>query len=101
MTDKHSIDFDLSMIFLAIRNFASCFTLGFIKEHNFSRDSAIKIGNYSLNIDSYVYESLKKARLLSTRGIGSITSEETFNKITQELPHIEAWFNTLLEKING
>lgn len=98
ITNKHSIDFDLSMIFLAIRNFASCFALGYMNKCVFSRDSAIKIGEYSLNIDNGVYESLKKARLLATRGIGTVTLEVTLNKIMQELPLIENWFNDLLKK---
>lgn len=98
ITNNYSIDFDLSMIFLAIRNFASCFALGYMNKYIFSRDSAIKIEEYSLNIDNEVYESLKKARLLATRGIGKVTSEITLNKIMQELPQIENWFNNLLKK---
>lgn len=92
---SYSLDFDLSMIFLSIRNFASCFALG-INKYEFSRDSALRIGNYSINIKREIYNDLKQARLLSTRAIGNYISQEGLNNIIDELPKIEEWFNNLL-----
>src|SRR5437879_2859010 len=36
--------FDLSMVFLAIRNFATCFSLGTLERPDFSRSSALRLG---------------------------------------------------------
>lgn len=94
--NHYSLDFDLSMIFLSIRNFASCFALGIINKHEFSRDSALRIGEYSIKINQEVYNSLKQARLLATRAVGEYISEENLDELTNEFPEIEKWFNNLL-----
>jgi len=96
LRNEFSIDFDLSMIFLSIRNFASCFALGYLKMYEFSRDSALKINEYSLQIDSEVYERLKQSRLLSTRGVGEAVTDFSLIKISSELDNIETWFNRIL-----
>lgn len=96
LNKRYSIDFDLSMIFLSIRNFASCFSLGFMEKFEFSRDSALKLQQYSIEINQNVYDRLKKSRLLATRGIGEIISENELKIIVNEFPEIENWFNKLL-----
>lgn len=58
------------MIFLSIRNFASCYSLGYLKQFEFSRDSALRLGKFSIDITEYTYKKLKQSRLLSSRGIG-------------------------------
>ena len=94
--NNYSTDFDLSMIFLAIRNFASCFSLGFLSKCEFSRDSAIKIDKYSINLNLDIYNRLMHCRLFATRGIGDKISEEELENIKEEFPEIEQWFNKLL-----
>ncbi len=95
--NKFSIDFDLSMIFLAIRNFASCFSLGVLNKNEFSRDSALKIGEFSIQINHAVYNRLKESRLLATRGIGNKISDKELEKIIIEFPNINFWFDKLLK----
>lgn len=97
----YSVDFDLSMIFLAIRNFASCFALGHLNICEFSRDSAIKINEYSIEINERIYSKLKQARLLATRGIGEMVSHESLKEICFEFSEIEKWFNKILNVINN
>lgn len=94
--NRYSIDFDFSMIFLAIRNFASCFSLGYLNKYEFSRDSALKIGEYSIPISDTAYNRLKQSRLLATRGIGEIISEKEVIMVINEFSEIENWFNKLL-----
>ncbi|TLV00403.1 nucleotidyltransferase domain-containing protein [Dyadobacter luticola] len=96
-----STDFDLSMIFLAIRNFASCFALGILGECVFSRNSARMIGKYSLDIVNDAYGILIKARVLATRGIGATATEEEVSVILKSLSQIDIWFNSLIKESNG
>lgn len=102
-TNNNSVDFDLSMIFLSIRNFASCFSLDFLRIEEFSRDSALKIGQYSIQINLKTYNRLKESRILATRGIGERITVEELKTIMNEFYAIENWFNKLLKlvKING
>ncbi|ABQ05334.1 nucleotidyltransferase domain-containing protein [Flavobacterium johnsoniae] len=94
--NNYSIDFDLSMIFLSIRNFASCFSLGYLGKLEFSRDSAIKINLHPLKINPKTYDRLKQSRLLATRGIGKKISKEELETIQEDFPEIEKWFNRIL-----
>ncbi|KAA9332775.1 nucleotidyltransferase domain-containing protein [Adhaeribacter soli] len=96
LEENYSIDFDLSMIFLSIRNFASCFALGHLNKFVFSRDSALNIGSYSIEIKDQVYNQLKHSRLLATRGIGKQIPKDELKIIINELPKIEQWFWKLL-----
>jgi len=97
--EKHSVDFDLSMIFLAIRNFASCFSLGFLSKNEFSRDAALKIGQYSIEINPTIYNRLRESRILATRGIGERILEDELMTIINEFYTIENWFNELLKLV--
>jgi hypothetical protein len=87
--------FDLSMIFLAIRNFATCFSLGKLNKANFSRDSALRLGKLSLNVSNECFLILQRARILSTRGNCDLINEEEFNKINLNLNEISIWFEQL------
>jgi hypothetical protein len=93
-----SRDFDLSMIFLALRNFASCYSLGYLKNPNFSRNSSIEIGIDSIKISDECYSILKNSRILSTRGIGKNVSDEEVAIVINELEVISEWFKKLITK---
>lgn len=89
--------FDLSSIFLAARNFATCYTLHCNVKPDFSRNSARNLGVHSIPIDDYIYELLERARILCTRGLGELLSNYEIGKAKQELNKIEFWMK---EKIN-
>ncbi|WP_343558992.1 nucleotidyltransferase domain-containing protein [Sphingobacterium sp.] len=94
-------DFDASMIFLAVRNFASCFSLGKLKVPIFSRDSALQIEKFSLNIDINIYNNLRKSRILATRGIGQPLDVKETKEIAKVLPQIDQWFLNLINYAKG
>lgn len=96
---KSSIIFDFSMIFLAIRNFASCYSLGCLKEYNFSRYSALDLKSNRLKISSKSYKILERARILSTRGIGKLITEKETEMVLSELDIIKIWFQRILVSI--
>jgi hypothetical protein len=94
--NKLSIIFDLSMIFLAIRNFATCYTLGHYGKPIFSRLTFEKLHDYPLKLDDRVKELLMMSRISSTRGINFSVSEESLSLFELELNNIENWFNEIL-----
>lgn len=96
---KKSIIFDLSTIFLSIRNFATCYSIGYLKNYNFSRNSALTITENKLVISQECFRILERARVLSTRGLGLDISENEVIKVENELPKINIWFNTLKNKL--
>jgi len=91
--------FDLSMIFLAIRNFATCFSLGFLNEYNFSRFSALKVSSDNLEITQKNFEILERARILSTRGNGTQIKQEEIQNVLLEIDKIQDWFDKILKKV--
>lgn len=105
---EHSIEligttvaFDLSMVFLAIRNFATCFSLGCLDQPNFSRRSAIGIGCHSLSIERRAFEILERSRILCTRAIGSPIEISEAAAAIEQFPLIEAWMERLSREIKG
>lgn len=91
--------FELSTIFLCIRNFATCYALHKNKP-NFSRHSALNLGNKSLQIDTKIYTILEEARLLATRGYGEIYPKSDIKKVVLELDKANLWMNDLLRNEN-
>jgi len=88
--------FDLSSIFLAIRNIATCFSLSKKSSPCFSRHSSKKIGEQSLIINDDIYSILERARILCTRAIGDSITKEELNLVNNSLPSIESWMMTLI-----
>ncbi|WP_441228525.1 nucleotidyltransferase domain-containing protein [Tardiphaga sp. 20_F10_N6_6] len=91
--------FDLSMVFLAIRNFATCFSLGFLDHPDFSRRSAIRLGRHSLAIEPNAFEILERARILCTRAIGPPITASEASVAAEQFPRIEAWMELHLRKV--
>ena len=89
--------FDLSTIFLGMRNIASCFSLGYLNEPIFTRNSAIQIGQHSINIDDNVYRTLENARILCTRGIGANIDDYNVSIVMDSLSSIEAWASRIVK----
>ncbi|MDO6602110.1 nucleotidyltransferase domain-containing protein [Arenibacter palladensis] len=97
-SSEHSNTFDLSMLFLSIRNFASCYSLGALNEFNFSRKSALNLKTNKLNISDESFSILERARILSTRGSGKLISDLEKKIVLKEIDLISDWFQLILKK---
>lgn len=92
-----SLIFDLSTIFLSIRNFASCYLLG-AGAPNFSRNAALQLGSDSVPLRAEDYEILARSRLICTRGVGARPTDAELECTISATDMIEAWFKNMLKK---
>ena len=90
-----SLIFELSTIFLAIRNAATCYSLKFLQNPTFGRDSARNLGPRSVQISENIYSILMRARLLSTRGWGEDIVDINIPVLVDELENCRSWLNEL------
>ncbi|MDN3521153.1 nucleotidyltransferase domain-containing protein [Halomonas ramblicola] len=95
-----SLVFELSTIFLALRNISTCYSLARMNIPTFGRDSARRLGPRSLNIDDDVYYLLMQARLLSTRGVGESVSEIDLTVVIPELERCRSWIDEICHEVN-
>ncbi len=93
MQSSNSIVFHLSCMFLATRNFATCYSLG-IGKPIFSRMSPLLI-EQKLPIAKENFDIYARARILSTRGYGSIISNTDINIAKSSAPIILDWMKEL------
>lgn len=91
-----SLIFDLAMIFLAIRNFATCYTLGSYEKPIFSRLTFEKLHDYPLKLDETIKEILMMSRISSTRGIEYSIQDKSLSLLKLSFSKIENWFNEIL-----
>lgn len=93
-TVENSKVFHLSCMFLATRNFATCysFTVG---RPIFSRRSPLLIDR-SLKIGEDAFDVLARARILSTRGYGDLLSENDISIAMQSAPIVFDWMKELM-----
>lgn len=93
-TVENSKVFHLSCMFLATRNFATCysFTVG---RPIFSRRSPLLIDR-SLRIGEDAFDVLARARILSTRGYGDLLSVNDIDIAMQSAPIILDWMKELM-----
>lgn len=96
LQNMKSVEFDLSTIFLVIRNVATCFELGVNQKFCFSRDSALQISTNKLEIEANAYQTLRKCRILSTRGIGESLTSKQLEEAIVSIPEIENWIKNIL-----
>ena len=89
--------FDLSSVFLAVRNFATCYSLHSEISPDFSRNSARNLGAKSIPIDTPIYTLLERARVLCTRGLGEILSRSEIDKAKNTLGEIDSWMIGMLK----
>lgn len=94
--DEFSLVFDLAMIFLAIRNFATCYTLGNYEKPIFSRTAFEKLHDYPLILDEEIKELLMMSRISSTRGIEYSIKNKSLSLLKLNLRKIQNWFNDIL-----
>ena len=95
-----SLVFELSTIFLALRNIAPCYSLSRTDSPTFGRDSARRLGPRSLDIDENVYSLLMQARLLSTRGAGDSIGDIDLAILLPELKRCRSWIEELCHEVN-
>lgn len=90
-----SIVFEFSNIFLAMRNYATCFSLGYRNHYNFSRRSALEMGEHSVPIDGSAFDVLERSRILSTRGFGDALTDKDKSLALESLDIACDWFDKL------
>lgn len=93
--------FDLSSVFLAIRNFSTCYSLHCFIKSDFSRNSARNLGVHSVPIDDSTYDLFQRARVLCTRGVGELLSSYEVGKAKMALKKIETWMNEIIGTIES
>ncbi|TRW93109.1 nucleotidyltransferase domain-containing protein [Candidatus Methylobacter oryzae] len=93
MKSSNSMVFHLSCMFLATRNFATCYSFG-TGQPIFSRKSPLLIDR-KLPITNEVFDVFARARILSTRGYGSSISEAEVNTAKSSAPIILDWMKNL------
>ncbi|MFH0782887.1 MAG: nucleotidyltransferase domain-containing protein [Pseudomonadota bacterium] len=96
-----SLVFELSTIFLALRNLATCYSLAMMDNPTFGRDSARRIGKRSLDISDEVYFLLMQARLLSTRGVGDNIGDIELSIVMPELQQCRSWVNKICDEVKS
>lgn len=87
--------FELSTIFLAVRNFATCFALGVLAKPDFSRRVALCLGRHSLDINLGAFDVMERARIISTRGIGERIGRHELALAVDSFDSIGAWMAEL------
>lgn len=93
--------FDLSSIFLAVRNFATCYSLHGHINPDFSRNSARNLGAYSIPINASTYSLFERARMLCTRGLGETLCPAEIYKAKMTLGEIDSWMVEILNEIKS
>lgn len=96
-----SLVFELSTIFLALRNIATCYSLSKSEIPTFGRDAARRIGSRSLNISDEVYHLLMHARLLSTRGSGQGIRDVDLSVLMPELHKCRCWIDEISQEVKS
>lgn len=99
-TSAGSRVFELSTMFLAIRNIATCFSLGTCAQPTFGRHSARLLGPSSLDIEPAIYDAFVRARVLSTRGCGPALSDHDLARAASRFPIISDWMDTLVTRVH-
>lgn len=97
INDSNSKVFNLSSIFLSIRNAATCYSLS-IGDPVFSRQSALMIDTPA-PLSSATYDLLEKSRILATRGIGNKVSQSELDHIIIELATVFNWMEKIIGKV--
>jgi hypothetical protein len=98
--DHQSLLFDLSSVFLAIRNFSTCFMLG-NGEADFSRNVALRFMGTHPPVSLEVYRALERARLICTRGIGEPLQPRECLSCMEALVALEDWMTKLMGGIDA
>jgi Nucleotidyltransferase domain len=93
--------FDLSTVFLSIRNFSSCYSLGVGGAPDFSRHAALRLNEDSIPIDERAYHIFERARILCTRGHGEAITPAESDFALESLCEVGEWMAKLIEKVSN
>jgi len=94
--------FDLSTLFLSVRNISTCFALGVLQLPLFSRHAALQLPDkYRLPISSECYRILERARILCTRSIGEDISDVETRLVVLECDSINQWMKILIREADS
>ncbi|MEZ8055243.1 MULTISPECIES: nucleotidyltransferase domain-containing protein [Vibrio] len=93
--------FDLSSVFLSVRNFATCYSLHCNINPDFSRNSACNLGKHSIPVDDSIYRLLERARVLCTRGVGQLLNPSEVDSTKMNLGEIDSWMIEILSTIKS
>lgn len=93
--------FELSTVYLSVRNIATCFSLGMGPTPDFSRHSALRLGADSLEIPASSFGALERARILCTRGLGPSLTVDEIRDANRILDCIGGWMDNLVRKVEG
>lgn len=94
-----SSTFKLSCMYLATRNFATCYSLH-LGRPCFARNSPLIIER-PLRVDKAALDVLIRARVLSTRGLGDNVSSLDIAMILGIAPAISDWMSSLLSEVQS
>jgi len=97
MADRLSLVFDLAMIFLALRNFATCYSLVCQDKPTFSRNSFEKLNDFPLLLNDKIKNLLMMSRISSTRGINYNIHEMELSLMLKQVDYIDEWFNKIIK----
>jgi len=87
----NAIAFELSNIFLGVRNIAICYSLKNFSKPIFSRHAALMLGDKSIALPKEVYQLLERARILCTRGKGSNLNDNEISLVRSYFSYIKVW----------
>jgi hypothetical protein len=99
MHDRRAEVFDLSTVFLSVRNLATCYSLGVCERPDFSRNSAIRLPEADrVPLSPDAYATIERARILTTRGCGDSIQEADSERVLAELDSVASWMQRLVER---
>ena len=90
--------FDLSSMFLAIRNIATCFSLGVGNIPCFSRHAGLLLKDNPVPLTVESYKVLERSRVLCTRSVGGPIGPEEAQDVLKESEAVSLWMQDLVEK---
>jgi hypothetical protein len=93
---SNSATFNLSCMFLAVRNFATCHSLS-VGKPIFSRKSPLMV-DPKLDIEPNAFSVMTRARLLSTRGYGENLRRDEIDDTIRAVAGIPQWMSGLRGK---
>jgi Nucleotidyltransferase domain len=91
--------FDLSSMFLGIRNIAICFSLGVLEIPSFSRHVGLRLEGFPLPMTAKAYHVLERARILCSRSIGDKIRQNEIAQVLIEADEVTHWMKNLVDNV--